>query len=279
MSESSVRSTKGTTIRQHVFVVSTGRTGSLALAQYLDAAFEGVTAVHEPKPSRFLRIAANAHLAGKISDETATRLFLRARQHVWSESHDPIFVESNPFLVGLLDVFGQACLDPRVIHVVRDPRTWVRSVLNFGSRRGIKRIAARVVPYWVVKPEQLTFAPQRPYRKMTHVEWLSWYWQLANQHLRRGSELYGDDYLLVRYEELFRKGGDGIRTLARWIGLSEREDQLDPLLKIPVNTSRSDTVPHWPAWSDKDRNVLLKHCGELMEELGFDTEEPPCTSS
>ncbi|REJ67309.1 MAG: hypothetical protein DWQ31_11630 [Planctomycetota bacterium] len=252
-----------------VFVLSSGRTGTTAIARYLDEGCRGVRALHEPTPSRTLRIASGRYLAGKQKPKDMIRLLWRARHKLCGEIDEAVYVESNPFLYGFLDALGEVFDSPRVVHVVRDPRTMIRSALNFGAQRGLKWLANTFVPYWLIKPEHLHFAPERRWRQMSAVERIAWYWSVINAHLNRGEELYGELYRRVRYEDLFAEDGGGVRELIDWIGLEERPGELDKRMQQRINESRHAELPEWPAWPAADRQAVEHHCGELMGRYGY----------
>lgn len=128
----------GEHLEKTVFILSTGRTGSKALAQFLDDAFPDVTALHEPNPSYRLRLRSCAYLSNKISRESLIRSLSHARRALISRIETPVYVESNPFLFGHASVLPEVFHRVKVAHVVRDPRTYIRSCINFGSYRGIK---------------------------------------------------------------------------------------------------------------------------------------------
>ena len=88
-----------------IVLVSTGRTGTRALAEYWNSAYPDVTALHEPVPSRSLRRLSNRYLCKKVDLDTLTREFTRSRRRLLASIDTPVYVESNPFLHGCLDAF------------------------------------------------------------------------------------------------------------------------------------------------------------------------------
>lgn len=259
----------GDHLEKIVIVLSTGRTGTTALARYLSEGCTGVVALHEPKPSRGLRIASGRHLAGRLSAVAMTELLSRKRKKIVAGIDQRVYVESNPFLFGFLDVLGDVFPQPKIIHVTRDPRTMIRSALNFGSQRGLKWLVTAAVPFWLIKPDLLEANPERRWREMSAVERIAWYWKVVNAHLDRGAELYGDDYCRVRYEDVFTPDGAGLKDLIAWMGLEERPCVLESLLAERVNRSRANVVPAWDDWEAADRQALEHHCADLMQSYGY----------
>lgn len=254
-----------------VLVVSTGRTGTTALAQCFDAAFDRVCALHEPAPSRSLRVASNRHLAGRLPENRLIALYANARRRRFQRIREPVYVESNPALHGFLDVFDALFDAPRVVHVVRDPRTQIPSGINYGSYSGVKGLAVQFFPFWALKPEHLHPRPPRRWRDMSPAERIAWRWRTVNGELERGEVLFGGRYTRVRFEDLFAEGGKGMRGLAEWIGLDTNET-FERQWVQKVNASTGARMPGWDEWPARDRQVVLDLCAPLMERYGYRTE-------
>ena len=255
-----------------ILLLSTGRTGTKALAHYFDTAFDHVYAVHEPPPSRRLRVASNRFLAGRLPERRLVDLYVAARRGRLERVAQPVYLESNPFLHGFVGVLDRVFRAPRVVHIVRDPRTYVRSYLNYGAFKGVKGLAARYYPYWMLKPEQVDPAAPRRWREMSRVERLAWRWKTINTVLDRGAALYGDRYVRVRYEDLFAEDGSGLRRLAQWAGLQPTAG-FERLREERVNASTGKQAPKFDQWEPAERKVLLDLCGPLMERYGYGAPE------
>lgn len=272
---------------QVVVVLSTGRTGTQALAHYFNTAYDHVTALHEPKPTRHFRMMSNRSVTGKLPKETAVRALVRSRQRLVEKITRPVYIESNWYLYGFLealrDVFGR----PKILHVVRDPRTFIPSYINYGTFSGLKRIAAEFLPYWYLKPEQYDPGTSKRWSGMSEPERLAWHWHVVNREIDRGAAMYGDNYLLLRYEDLFpREKKDapgtaapaaslppGLTRLLDWIGLSPNE-KLVQLMGDKRNASRNRGFPRWDQWDEPTRQSVLAMCGEQMERYGYRTASP-----
>ena len=108
-----------------VLVVSTGRTATKAIAHYFDTCYESVCARHEPFPSRPLRFASNLYLSGRISRSSLRSIMVLCRRHTLAGIAAPVYMETNMFTHGCLDVLDEVLGDVRVCHIVRHPgRQW-----------------------------------------------------------------------------------------------------------------------------------------------------------
>ena len=254
-----------------MLVVSTGRTGTKALAQHLNEAYEGVLALHEPPPTRFrLRRTANRYLCGRLSARRLARVLSVERRAMGAHPECALYIESNPGLAGFLDVFGQVFADFQVLHVVRDPRTYIPSALDWGVFRGVRRVLAEYLPFWLPKPDYRNPRGALRWKRMSHVARLAWYWTLINEHLDRASLLYPDRYMRVTYEDLFARDGSGLARFAEWIGLPPSARLVASANRANVNASKRRASSRWVNWSAGDRQAVLDLCGRQMERYGYD---------
>ncbi len=252
-----------------VIIVSTGRTGTMALARHFDACYEQVKAMHEPRPSRRLRILSNKFLCGKLSREALVRGLVRSRQRLLAGIAEPVYIEANNFLHGFLGAFEEVFDRPRIVHVVRDPRTYIRSWINFGVFRGLKGLAGRYYPYWLLKPELYQKDTPRRWSRMSPPERVAWYWNAINRELNRGEQLYGERYRRVRFENLFAKDGAELLALARWMGLPEKPQLVERAGGERINPSRDGRFPPWEQLDRQTRQAILQLCGSLMVDYGY----------
>ncbi len=254
-------------------LVSTGRTGTRALAQYLDKAYPDVKALHEPSPSRNLKRISNRYLCKRISRDDLVRALTDSRRDLLARITEPIYIESNPFLRGFLDAFDEVFGGPLIVHIVRDPRTFIRSYINFGAFRGLKGLAAAYYPFWELKPELYERSPARRWRDMSPAERGAWRWATINGELNRGEELFGERYLRLRFEDLFTPDGSGLRTLTDWIGLPEKAEVAEAARTEKVNASRDRGFPKWENLDPGLRNAVLAHCKDMMQTYGYRVDE------
>ena len=270
-----------------VIVLSTGRTGTQALAHYFNAAYDHVTALHEPKPTRHFRLMSNRAVTGKLSREAAVRALVRSRRRLVEQITRPVYIESNWYLYGFLEALKDVFGNPRILHVVRDLKTFIPSYINYGTFSGLKKIAAEFLPYWYLKPEQYEKNPPKRWSQMSEPERLAWHWHVVNREIDRGAEMYGDDYLLLRYEDIFpRPAKDvasetaapalpaaippGLSRLLDWLDLAPN-DKLLRLMSDRRNASRNRGFPKWEQWDESTRATVLAMCGAQMERYGYRT--------
>lgn len=247
-----------------VLIVSSGRTGTQFLARYFDANYPGVVGRHEPPPRYRLRIAVNAHAAGALSRERTLRMLAARRRRLVDRLDAELYVESNPFLWGAVDLFDEVFESPTVVHVVRDPRDQVRSSLGHGTGSGWKALANRFVPWWSPR------APGAP-ASGDAFERAAWQWAVVNERL----DAFGPrcaDYRRLRYEDLFDETSSGLRALCAHLGLAfaGAGAPVDPGERI--NRSAREVLPGWRDWSEARCRSLQRIAGPRMERYGYGRE-------
>ena len=259
----------GSHCRKTVFLISSGRTGTKAIANYFKTCYPDVTAHHEPVPSRYLRITSNKYICGKISPERAVRILRKSREKLISESSGKVYFESNPYLHGFIDSLDEVFDKPLLIHVVRDPRTYIRSYMNFGVFKGIKKLFAEYCPYWMIKPDLYERNPVKKWKEMSDIEKIAWRWKTVNTELNKAETLFGTRYIRITYEDLFNRDGSGVAGVAQWIGLPNSEELKNVVKGPKIHASTGQNIDKWDAWAEEDREMMLKYCTELMKVYGY----------
>lgn len=241
-----------------VFILSTGRTGTQFLAHHFDND-PRVRAFHEPAPSRGLRLWTVAYLEGAVDQASMTRTLRAYRTGFFEGIDEPIYVESNNFLAGFAESLICEFDEPTLIHVVRDPRTYVRSAINNGAALGWKGFANRYLPFAHVELEPTSENPsiQRSAR----------YWSLVNRHLHTVGESY-DAYHVFRYEDLFSDDSQTLSRLAEIIGVGDRA-MSRPESTRRLNQSPHSVMPPWEEWSPSEQTIVIDECGELMAHFDY----------
>src|SRR5436305_6566636 len=105
--------------KKFVFIVSSGRTGTKAIAQHLSRCYPQVWAAHEPAPSWRLRMGTTRALCGRTHRDELKAMLAKLRRGMVQRVQQAIYVESNPYLSGFIEVLGEVFDGASVVHVVR----------------------------------------------------------------------------------------------------------------------------------------------------------------
>jgi hypothetical protein len=185
-----------------------------------------------------------------------------------------VYVESNWYVYGLLEALPEVFGRVKVLHVVRDPRTYIPSGLNFGQFSGLRALATAFVPYWYLKPED---APrelnpqQKSWSELSPIERLAWHWHVVNGEVDRVAPQFArsGDFLRVRYEDVFGREAKGLSALLEWIGLPDNAGLRDRMQEKKVNASTKKRCPPWKEWDLAQRQAVIDLCGERMRAYGY----------
>lgn len=249
---------------QAIFIVSTGRTGTKFLARYFNANFESIQGSHEPPP-RIFRLLSNAHVAGALPSRVLGPLFHAARRVAYREAAGGIYLESNNFIYGFFDVLAALDPPPLIVHVVRDPRAYARSIIGHGSLQGGKFIASKLLPFWYARV-RCEFGPLQ-----TPVGRFAGQWALVNRFLDRKGAAY-PYYHRLRFEDLFDESESGLRELCGILGLPYPGAQTRLPASRRVNRSQRRDIGAWPTWPAGWAAELHRICTPLMQSYGYGFE-------
>jgi hypothetical protein len=196
-----------------IFVLSTGRTGTKFLAEYFNNNYPSITALHEPKPSYLLRLMSNAYVDGHVSVDQMVGIYHRQRRHILPTVTTDLYMEATGYLYGFVDVLDRITPDPIILHILRDPREFVRSAHNHGSHSGRKLLATTLIPYWYPPVRRVLKG-----RRVSSIGVSAAKWLLINQTLLERGPRH-PNYHLIKFEDIFGPGNPGLRCICDVLGV------------------------------------------------------------
>lgn len=245
------------------FILSAGRTGTVFLADALKRRFPDAEIEHEPGLSRYEAVLGNLRNRAGIGGGLLRCMFLASRRRrLRALRPGAAFVEINPLLCPLVDLVPEIGPSARIVHIVREPADWARSMITFKAS-------------WRFRPfiDWIPFADPRPHP--WPAEWARgdkvvralWRWRYCNERILalRGASAA---YALIRYEDLFSPDGRGaaLATLLATLALPSVADldwfDAGVRLNVAPTAPRGREVTIDPA-------VVEAICGALRRELGY----------
>jgi len=255
-----------------VLIISTGRTGTVFFAELFRDVYPEVAAYHERGVSRPIQILTNAHFAHLFplkGLEYAWR-FLKGREI--STCPRLFHVDANCFLYGLAGLAPRLYPGLRVVHIVRDPRTYVTSHLSFMRQRRRSFIANYLVPFWQPNPFLVGELDWKMLFTLSRFERFCWIWDFKNRVMGslEGTQI---PYLLVRFEDVFQSENPEkeFDKITDFIGLP-RASSIQKRFSQPTNQTIRQTIPVWMEWLPARCIQLHAHCGERMKIYGYGNE-------
>lgn len=262
-------------------IVSTGRTGTEFLARLFDETLRGVCALHEPTPD--MHDAAISFVRGDVSLEKCLRTYLTSRTSVRGKvaarSCDT-YVESNNNLVPMIPVLRRAFPTLKIVHVVRDGREVVRSLL---SKPILSKAGGMDAVFMTDKDVRHRLSPadvhdaeyKGRWAQMDRFDRSCWYWMKVDAIVC--AQVAGDDRAItVRFEDLFDASREypGVWEILRFLGLEERlkfsRGQLLERMGTKANQTAKFVMPAWESWTEDQRRRFQAIAGEHMARHGYD---------
>ncbi|MEP3891166.1 MAG: sulfotransferase [Hellea sp.] len=288
-----------------VFIVSGGRTGTTFFGDYLSDVVEDCYSEHEPdllvgfqaktrkRIKRFgiyhmvigrllrqtgIRNLAQKYLSGELSDSQIIDKIYKHRRRYHGSIEASLIVESYYVWYGLLGPLRKSYPDAKILAIIRDPRDWVRSWMNYGGFYGksdqIKWFGqSRVTPAVIGDTIQA-----QKWAEMTHFEKICWNWNLTYGLISNFVE--SDDHGRVfRFEDIFLTGADE-NSLEKLMDFTTRFEHrqysydLEKLKTKPSANSSKKTLPSWLDWTPEQARQMDRLCGDLMRanNYGLETE-------
>lgn len=258
-------------IKQRVhLILSTGRTGTSYLRLAFNDAGRDMITLQEPLPSRYIYLSANA--SNRILNDTSfvLRWYEKGLRKRLSRIGSKTYIETNPYLCPFADKLHLIAKNLHVVHIVRDPRTWVQSQLDFGGL-GFNRQLAKWAPFNMP-------GSARDYRihgsgKISKVQQAIWRWSDFN---RRIESLDGTiaGYHRVRFEDLFSDDEQTARIshelILKAFDIKEKI-AIGALMSRPAANISSKKIKYaYSRWTKADKRFLDKAAGQLMAKYGYD---------
>jgi hypothetical protein len=250
-----------------VFVLSTGRTGTMTLARLLNLS-PSVEAVHEPTP-KLVKASFDAYMEGgpAVSDAKWKDVVRAAREELVYEANKrgKVYVETNNRMTYLASAAKRAFPASKFIHIYRHPY----DVIVSEFRRGVYE--SHNWDYARIRPRRDNDRYER-WDRMSPLEKIAWYWSAVNsESLDFLESLPSQDTLGVRSEDLFARDEDCLETLFEFA-----ESDLPPRLMIEEIlrqrlNRQSLGEPMAPTdWTEKQMRAVKSLIGVTAERLGYE---------
>jgi len=246
------------------FIISTGRTGTKFLAKLFDQ-YDDIFSIHEPDPD-FLELGIG-YAKGKYSFKTSKREINMNRRALCKKvkrEKCSTYIESNNRLFSLIDVLIEEFANPKILHIVRDGREYVRS----GMSRSYGGYYSKEDPFPRIKAN---YFPEDPYYEkwedMSQFEKICWLWQKKDGYILNDVENY-DNTITVKFEDVFKqKGSPGLRKIANFLDFDENElkSKFADMESNRINKTKEYKIPKWEEWNKNMIKSFDEIAGEHMK--------------
>ena len=293
-----------------IIITSLGRTGTTFFPDFSNDYFTNITALHEPgrigiAKGRFKEIASAIKFYGfkfaviqkftknnlrslsqkilenKISHNEAANQLLKLRQKFIESFNTDYYLESSYHYQGLLPIIPKIFSNYKIIYIVRDPRDWVRSAINFRWLYSVSDLhyllGNRITPKSVNDQKYIN-----KWKKFNQFQKLCWAWQYINKTAKNIIR-QDDNARLIRFEDIFVSDQkvenfyELINYLADFPNIplnlpNNLKEKIQLALAKKINQPKTYAFPQWTKWSNKQAKNLHCICGDLMKNLGYGNE-------
>lgn len=241
--------------RRRLFLISsTGRTGTKWLSSLLNE-IEGAWVVHEPVPEeQFYHVEAfrNPERAMPYLREFRFReMALRIR------ARDPaVYGEVNGALRRHTKALRDLIPEMPIIHLVRDGRAVVTSILNRSTLTPSDRIYADFQP----RAEEIEPALWQSMDRFTRICWM---WAHENIYLR------GHVHHLARFEDITTRYDLFKEQILDPLNLDLEKAVWAARAAKPENVTLVTRYPGYRGWTDDQKDTFWRLCGKEMKTYGY----------
>lgn len=259
---------------QSLLILSTGRTGTKFLAKTLQKILPQALVFHEGgERSRLINIFSHAQLLDFVPDFLPRFLWRKAILPALQQAQEKasLYIDANNHLY----IFGIRNRDLypslKIIHIVRDPRDYIRSHINWSRSRVKSFIANYLTPFWQPSGYLMGDLSMWEWFKLNRLEKYAWIWMFKNRYIQQ-LESSDTPYLRVRFEDLFfsQDPGSILSAMLAFVDVRVSGD-LNKHFASTINVSKAN-INSWPTWPVETCRKIHSICGDLMGSYGYGSE-------
>lgn len=247
-----------------VYILSTARTGGTFVLESLsNLGFSGCNV----KNDRILRLFNNSQ--NSILKKIGNRLIKRHLERISRLNH--FQVEYNPQIPNFIENILENFPNTIFIHQIRDPRDWIKSMVNWTITSPIKKFFSLYVPFWVLRPDSYHLGADS-LSKIFENYVLTW-----NEKNKTYSNLKfkTNNYFLLKYEDLKANPLSFIKEVLKICGYSNfySDEAIKKAMATAFTNPSKNFIDSWETWDDKYICFLHRQCEDLMKEYGYGNEK------
>jgi hypothetical protein len=181
---------------------------------------------------------------------------------ITSRSEGRRWIDHTPHYTRIVDTLAELFPGASFIHILRDGREVVQSMLNFADSRP--------------DPAAARFAEQnigaRDMRRACDK------WRDHVQAAMTFCDEHTDRAMVVRYEDLVAARQAAFRSMHRFLGIADEEGPASFLASRRINSSfrgrpRLSASELWEAWDEEQRRTFAELAGTTMLRCGYSTPD------
>ena len=282
-------------------MISAGRTGTKFFGDQLGHMIDGAFSVHEPdvlmdfklKSLDQLRLfgwynlifgkltgktgirnLSQNYLTGKLSLPELKAAVMDHREKFYHNIDQNLIIESYSGWYGTIPAIRSLYNNYKIVIIVRDPRDWVISNMNWGTMYGKRDWVSRL-KLGRLNPATINDEHYRDqWQGFTRFQKLCWAWKTIYETILKSAEK-DPNAIIIKFEDLFQseKKYDHLRLLLSFITRYPDKNFSfnipEDILERKTNVNISYSFPKFESWSVEMKTELSGICGEIMKNLGY----------
>lgn len=236
------------------FILSMGRSGTKFLASLIDSA-RSIGSIHEFYPDYLFYQAF--FRSAKASDYYIKHLRMPYIYMKNSRRDIDTYGEVNSVLRRNAHSLKKFMPHAKILHLVRNPKDVVRSMMNRKTMRWYDGVTKFVRP-----PRGDMYYDKWP--EMDRFERICWYWRSENDYIRE----YADR--TVKFEDMLTDYDYFNNTMSMITGHTIDKAVWMDKVKKPKNVSASYSFPEYDKWNKAQKDAFTKICSKEMRIYGYE---------
>jgi hypothetical protein len=249
-------------IKKNIYILSSGRSGSNFLYEFLKEHYHHFNINHQKPFSRLLNILSNIPIHEGLKYKFIKYVFKYIRKEEYPQSTiDPLISMSLVYYINNNKNLSSDC---KIVLLVREPRSFVASFMNWKSSNLKKKILHHIIPFWqpVGYFHNIGFFK---WMKMKKYEKFAWVWAYKNRFFLKYAG--NKNFKIFKIEET-TSDPNKMYELISFIGLKKIDFDKEKL-EIKKNKSNKNFFPLPKEWNVEMNESIIRLCGDLMAKLGY----------
>ncbi len=284
-----------------IFLTSAGRTGTKFFGDLLGEMVKDAFSIHEPdvlmdfKLKSFrqlqmfglynliigklfnktgIRNLSQNYLAGKIDTGQVNDAIVRHRRKYYNAITAKMIIESYSGWYGVIPGIRRLYKNYKIVILLRDPRDWVTSNMNWGTMYGKRDWVSRL-GLGRLNPEMIgDVAYSGDWQRFSRFQKLCWAWKTIYEIVLNST---ADDanVAVVKFEDIFKSNakyetlGGLLDSITRFSDVTFPYTIPTEILERKVNKNITYRFPQWEHWNNGLKKDLISICGTLAKKLGY----------
>jgi len=249
-----------------IFVLSTGRVGSMTLAALLNYT-DNLISWHEPKPILYPASKAAYQSLSDIHTDAWNKVFMCLRKERFDNSLKlgRGYVETSPQATFLAPVIAKAISNVKFIYLVRHPAAVIRSGMRRNWYAGHQADENRITP-------RLDSDLYGQWQEMTQFQKNAWLWAETNRWILEFLVTIPDNRKFTLHsEDLYLGQLPALSALFEFCGSTMPcSKKIEKVLSLKMNNQKIGEYPEFEKWSPEELKQLQLIIGNLANRLGYE---------